>query len=169
MIRHLALFCGLLASGACPIRAAEADPAVVMGPVRLPTGTVIPLILRQALSTKTNVKGDLFDMSVAHDVSAMGRVVIPAGTRAVGEITRCEKKGAFGRSGKIEARVLYVVIGDRTIRTSGALSARGQGAAAETVLATVAVGALSFIVTGRSAAIAAGSPLQAIIEHGGEF
>lgn len=131
---------------------------------RLARGTVIPLTLRQRLSTKSNVKGDLFDMVVAEDIRVGGRIVIPAGSRAVGEVTRCEPKGAFGRSGKIEARALYVSAQDRSIRISGALSARGAGAPAETILTATAIGVLSFVVTGKSAEIAEGTEMQVSLE-----
>lgn len=131
----------------------------------LSRGTIIPLVLRQELSSRTNVKGDLFEMAVASDVRVGERVVIPAGSRAVGELTRCEPKGAFGRSGKIEARALYVVVGNRTIRTTGLLAARGQGAPAETVLATAAAGALSFVITGKSAILAVGTQVTATLDR----
>lgn len=126
---------------------------------------VIPLVLRQELSTRTNVKGDLFEMTLAKDISVDGRIAIPAGSLAVGEVTRCEPKGAFGRSGKIEARTLYVVLGDRMLRITGSIAARGKGAPAETVLTTIAAGTLSFVVTGRSAAIEAGAAVQTVLDH----
>lgn len=164
MLLSLAL---ILATSAGATANANAGFAESAAPARitLQRGTVIPLVLRQALSSRTNVKGDLFEMVVAADVRVGERVLIPAGSRAVGELTRCEPKGAFGRSGKIEARALYVVIGNRTIRTTGLLAARGEGAPAETVLATVAAGALSFIVTGKSATLAAGTAMAATLDQ----
>lgn len=159
---------GIVLSLAVPVHVGAnpvASEVAVSSPVVLQAGTVIPLVLRQQLSTKINAKGDLFEMSVAEDVRVNDRIVIPAGTRAVGELTRCEPKGAFGRSGKIEARALYVVFGDRALRTTGAISARGKGAPAETVLTTIAAGTLAFVVTGRSATIETGTPLETMLDR----
>ena len=44
-------------------------------------------------------------VAVAQDVAVDGHVVIPRGTRAVGEITWRTGKGAFGKSGKMEMAI----------------------------------------------------------------
>ncbi len=146
--------------------APSAIPApVATAPLELQVGTPIPLVIKDHLSTKTNARGDLIHMEVAADISAGGQVVIPKGSAAIGEITRCETKGAFGKSGKLEARALYVTLGDRTVRISGALSARGRSGTTETVLTGIAAGLFAFAVTGKSAEVQPGTIVQAILDR----
>lgn len=133
--------------------------------VRLGTGAVISLELLDTLSTKITQKGETFDLRVTEDVVADGWVVIPAGTMAVGEVTRSEAKGAFGKSGKLEARILYLRLDDRSLRLTGFLGRKGQGQTTETVLAAIAGGTLAFAVTGRSAVLEAGTQLVATTDR----
>lgn len=127
----------------------------------IPVGTVIQLRSLSELSTKKNRKGDTFEMAVSEEVVIDGRVAIPEGTIAVGQLTRSDPKGAFGESGKLEARVLYVKLPQGTVRLSGRLGAAGEGGTAATVVTAVLVGTLAFAVTGKSAVIPEGASLVA--------
>jgi hypothetical protein len=55
-----------------------------------------------------------------------GKIVIPAGSPAQGEITSVRNKGMWGKSGHITARVLYATVGGRQIRLSGLLTTRAS-------------------------------------------
>ena len=145
--------------------ASIAMPAAAPAPVELQIGTAVPLVLRDRISTKTCAKGDVIHMDVADDVAAGGRVVIPKGSSAIGELTRCDPKGAFGKAGKIEARALYVTVNDHPVRITGVLAARGEGGTTETVLTLVAVGLFAFAVTGKSAEILPGTRVDAILDR----
>ena len=83
--------------------------------------------------------------------------------------TRAERDGTFGASGKLEARILYVTVGHRTIRLSGSIGVKGRGGTTEAIATGVAVGTLAFVVTGRRAEIAAGTPVTAYIESDTRF
>lgn len=91
------------------------------------SGTEIPLLLREELTTKRKALrvGQRFQMEVASNISMNGAVVIPAGTPAVGEITEIRNKGMWGKSGYIGARAVSLRIGDRTVRMTGAFDAKG--------------------------------------------
>lgn len=131
----------------------------------LQIGTRIPLRLLDELSTKRTPRGQTFRLEVAEDIVVSGQLVIPAGTIAVGEVTRSDAKGAFGKSGKLEARVLYLEMSGRTVRMSGMLGAAGQGGTTETVLTAVAAGLFAFAITGKSAVIPVGTPLAASLDR----
>jgi len=150
-----------------PVLSPSAGPAAMpaAAPVKLQIGTAIPLTIIDRVSTKTNQKGDLIHLVVSEDVTLDGRTVIPKDTIAIGELTRCDAKGAFGKSGKLEARVLYLELRGRTIRLSGALSSRGESGTTETVLTAIAAGTLAFAVTGKSATIEPGTKLEAILDR----
>jgi hypothetical protein len=134
--------------------------AVENGHLTIPAGTEIPLVMGETISSKRNVKGGLFLLYTVEDLTIDGMVAIPKGTKVLAELTRAEKKGAFGRSGKLEARLLYAELENRTIRLTGSIGNRGQGGTTETVLTAIAVGTLAFIVTGKSAEIKAGTEMS---------
>lgn len=139
-------------------------------PSCIKTGTSIPLILSGRLTTDRNVKGDIFHLTVAEDIFANGKIAIPIGTPAIGELTLAEKKGAFGKAGNLEARLLYVTLGNRTVRISGSLVMHGQSGVAGAAVVSVAAaaigaGPLSFMITGKTAAIEAGTPVIAVLDR----
>lgn len=131
----------------------------------LQVGTDIRLRLLDELSTRRTPRGTPFQLEVAEDILVDGQVAIPEGTMAVGEVTRSEPKGAFGKSGKLEARVLYLVVDGRPVRMSGQLSAEGEGGTTETVLTALAAGTLAFVITGKSAALPTGRILVASLDR----
>ena len=97
--------------------------------------------------------GDRFDLEVRDDVRLNGRTVIPAGTRAVGEVTVAKKKGMWGKSGKLETRLLYIEFGDQRIRITGAAGDSGKTGTAGVVASLAVVPVAGFFVTGTSAII----------------
>lgn len=150
---------------ATPAFAQSQQPTLdVPSTATLQIGTEVPLMLLDELSSKRTQKGASFHLEVSENVVANGVLVIPAGTQAVGEVTRSDPKGAFGKSGKLEARVLYMMLDDKPVRLSGTLNAHGKGATAETVLTAAAVGALAWIVTGKSAVLPKGAKLIALLD-----
>lgn len=143
----------------------DPEPAPVPIKVSLPVGTDIKMHLLDELSTKRTAKGETFQLVVTEDVQANGWLLVPSGTIAVGEVTRSDAKGAWGKSGKLEARVLYLRLNDRPVRLTGGLVAAGEGGTTEAVLATIAGGMLGFAVTGKSAVIPEGTPLIATTDR----
>ena len=131
----------------------------------VPRGTEIALLTMTPLSSEKNAKGDLVRMTVARDVIVGGVTVIPQGAEAVGELTRAEHKGAFGTSGKLEARMLYIIVDSSTYRLGGIISVTGRGGTTEAIATGIAVGTLAFVVTGRRAEIAAGTSVTAFLDH----
>lgn len=128
----------------------------------IPGGTEIPLVTAEPLSSKRNVKGDMVSLTTASDVVIDGKILIPKGTPAKGQITEARAKGAMGMSGKLAIRPLYIRLGDTFIRMGGATSDKGSvtaGAVAGMVLITPGF-------TGRSAEIPAGSPLTGHVDKG---
>lgn len=139
--------------------AAQARSSTLQGEIIVPQGTAIQLRLLDRLSTQITLKGETFDLEVIEDVALGAEVVIPAGTLAVGEVTRSNAKGAFGKSGKLEARILYLKLAGRSLRVSGTLSVAGEIRTTETVLTALAAGTLAFAVTGKSAVLEPGTEL----------
>lgn len=153
---------------ACPAAAQEpANAAAAVAPTRLlvPSGTRIDLVTRDALSTKKNEKGDLLYLQVVAPVVVDGVIAIPADTVVVAQLTRAEKRGAFGRSGKLDVQLLYAELPGGPLRVSSTLEARGKKDGGDTAATAAAFLVLPFISTGRSAEIPAGSEVSARLDR----
>ena len=167
----LTLTCaGLIGSASAqvtsPTLPAPPVPLVVgaqQGPV-LRAGTAVALRTLDELNSKESRVGQRFNLEVADDVRVAGHVVIPAGTRAVGEVTKVVGKGMFGKSGKVFTRLLFIRMGDRELRISGQVGDQGAGGTAATIGAMVVVPVAGFFVTGHSALLAPGTPATGYIE-----
>lgn len=140
-------------------------PAATSGVLR--AGTSVPLRTLTELTTegKKLKVGQRFNLEVAEAVTVAGTVVIPVGSSAVGEITSVRNKGMWGKSGKIEARILYVRANGMQIRLSGAMDDKGVTGTAGVVAAAVVIPVVGFFVTGTSAKIPAGSNVTGFVEE----
>jgi len=133
----------------------------------LRSGTPVPLRMSEALTTegKKLRVGQRFQMEVAEPVTIGGRVVIPAGSPATGEVTDVRNKGMWGKSGGINARVLFVRVDGRQIRLTGQTDDKGVTGTAGVVGALVVVPIAGFFVTGTSARIPLGAPVKAFLDE----
>ena len=109
--------------------------------------------------------GDRFDLEVSEPVSLNGLVVIPAGSRAVGEVTSVRNKGMWGKSGNIDGRVLFVRANDKQIRMTGALNDKGKTGTAAVVGAIALIPVAGFFMTGTSAVIAPGTQVAGYLDE----
>jgi len=148
----------------------SASQAMILAPASgnvLRAGTSVPLRMEEGLDSndKTVREGNQFRMSVAQNVMLGNMVVIPAGSPATGEITDLRRKGMWGKSGRITARVLNVRVGDRLIRLTGNFDDKGTTGTAGVVTAVVFVPIAGFFMTGTSAKIAAGAGVKAFLDE----
>ena len=126
----------------------------------LSAGTEVVLSLNEQLSSRTHDDGDTFGMSVVQDVVHEGHVVIPRGTRAVGQVTWQTGTGAFGRSGKMEIAFRYLDLNGQRIPLDGMHRQEGEGNTAATIGAVLGAGVVGgLLVRGR----------RALIQQGREF
>ena len=150
-----------LPSAAQPVVAAQTGAPLpsIVAEKTLPANTQITVRMNDELSSKKNREGDTFYMSVTNDVMVDGYVAIPRGSRAVGTITWMTKKGAFGKSGKMDISINAIEVGESRVPVVGTFRQEGKGNTAATVGAVVAVGVFSAFVTGHSAVIPQGREL----------
>ncbi|MFN0046658.1 MAG: hypothetical protein ACKVOS_09340 [Sphingorhabdus sp.] len=114
---------------------------------------------------KASKVGDRPRLEVAENVVVDGVTVIPKGTPVVGELTAVRNKGMWGKSGKLEGRVLNMTLNGRTVRMSGAFDDKGVTGTAGVVAAVAFVPVVGFFVTGTSARIPAGGQISAFIDE----
>jgi hypothetical protein len=129
----------------------------------LKQGTPIHLATDVEMNSQDNRAGDRIDLRVLDAVSLNGHTVIPVGTRGVGEITLARKKGMWGKSGRLEFRPLYLVLGGRQIpiSTHSNTKEKGETGTAGVVASIVVLPLAGFFVTGTSARIPRGSTVEA--------
>jgi hypothetical protein len=153
-----------------------APPAPVAAPVQpltttnaiLRTGTEVPVRLLEELTTKgKNLRvGNRFRLETSEPVLVNGVTVIPVGSPAVGEVTDIRNKGMWGKSGKLNGRILYVTVNGRQIRLTGQFDdkgvAGGIGAAAVSAVVFLPAG---FFMTGTSAKVPVGTVIKAFVDE----
>ena len=128
-------------------------------------GTAVRFSTESALSSKTTKEGDRFELRSTDPVYVGSLLVIPSGSRAVGEVTRVVKKGGFGKSGKMDTRILFVVLGDQHISMSGKANDEGKGGTAGTVAAAVLFWPVMPFVSGHSAEFPVGTTMTGYVEN----
>lgn len=88
MVVALCLACGLAAAQA---NSAPATPDA--NPLTIPSGTKVPLALKQSVSTKNAREGDAVYAVTTFPVMINDRIVIPAGTYVQGRISNVKRGG----------------------------------------------------------------------------
>lgn len=134
-------------------------------PVTISIDTPIKLRLEAKLRSGKNKRGEPVPFSVAEAVTAAdGTVLVAAGAKAMGEITRSRGRGRLGRSGKLAFKFKYVAGVDRTkvpLRASRSLSARSKRGA---VIATaVFLTPLTLLFKGEDVILRQGRPFEAYV------
>lgn len=168
-MKKFALCVALTAMASTPLSAQTSAPVVVAQPRAEQPTTVLPANTEVLLSTNQEVTtkgkrwaaGDTFDLSVVHDVMLDGYVVIPRGSRAVGEITWMTDKGMFGKSGKMDIELRYIEVNGQRIEITGTYRQEGEGNTVATVAGVVAAGVFAAFITGKSGRIPQGRELMA--------
>lgn len=145
---------------------AQRPPVESMAPAGTPVlraGTRVPMRTTQALSSKTARQGERFSLEVTEPVLVDGLVVIPKGATGVGEVRRVVEKGVFGKSGKLEVQVLFVEVAGSRIRLDGRARDKGSSGVAPVAIAMPLIGISSAFISGTSARIPAGAPLDGFV------
>jgi hypothetical protein len=109
--------------------------------------------------------GQRFMLEVAAPVEINGAVVIPAGTPAWAELTDVRNKGMWGKSGKLNARLLFVRVNGRQIRLTGSFDDKGVTGTAGVIGAVALVPVVGFFVTGTSAVFPKGGEVGGFIDE----
>lgn len=133
----------------------------------LRAGTPVVLRMMEEITTQKKAArvGQRFMMEVAEPVLVNNITVVPSGTPAWGEITTVRNKGMWGKSGKLDARVLYLRIGGRQIRMTGTFDDKGVTGTGGVVASVLLVPVVGFFVTGTSAVLPKGGTVGGFIDE----
>ncbi|MGH9688557.1 MAG: hypothetical protein ACRD5K_15850 [Candidatus Acidiferrales bacterium] len=78
--------------------------------IEVPIGTHIPLILHNAISTRTARRGDPVYFETSFPVMVNGHVVIPAGSYVSGEVTEAKRPGRVHGRGQLMIRLTTMIL-----------------------------------------------------------
>jgi hypothetical protein len=141
------------------------QPALVAAPATqelvLPANTEILLSMNSEINSTVNRAGDTFPMTVVSDVRVGDQVLIPRGTRAMGEVTWRTGRGAFGKSGKMDLALRYIDLDGTRLPITGTYRQEGEGSTLATVAGVILVGVFAGFITGSRARVPAGRELAA--------
>ena len=98
--------CGFSQTTADAVQPAKTDSAPT---VTVPAGTKVPLVMKNAISTKSAKPGDNVYLETVFPVVQNNRVLIPAGTYVQGVISRVERPGRI--KGKAEVQMHFTTHG----------------------------------------------------------
>ena len=165
-------FPGSTRSSKLQVTATTASSVPILAPSTtnafLRVGTEVPLRLLEELTTggKKLRVGQRFRMETSAPVIVQGVVVIPTGSPAVGEITDVRNKGMWGKSGKLNARVLYVIVNGRQIRMTGGFDDKGvAGGIGAVAVSAIIFAPAGFFMTGTSAKVPVGSAVKGFVDE----
>jgi len=151
-----------------PLPAAESAPAVealVTPPapapkIVLPKGSMVRLMVTKEVNSRDNHPGDRFILRVDEEVRVDGKLLIPIGTKAWGELVQATKTGGVGKSGTINARLLYLEANGKRIDLDGERQSSGGGGTGQVVASVIAFGPFGLLMKGNNATIKAGEILN---------
>jgi hypothetical protein len=95
---------------AAPSSADPAAPAKASAKIELPIGTHIPLVLHNAISTRSSKPGDPVYFETLFPVMNDGRVVIPAGSYVSGEVTESKRPGRVKGRGELMVKLTELIL-----------------------------------------------------------
>lgn len=136
--------------------AATSSPSPIV-----PRDTPVELMAMREVSTADAVPGTPIKLRVNKPVVIGGRVIIPAGTPAFGEVTAARDAGGLGKSGVMRARLTHIQLGGTRIPLDGDLTAKGTGAGAGAAL--VLAGVVGLFHRGNNAKIKAGEIIAGFV------
>jgi hypothetical protein len=173
MIKSLSAIAAALAftaSAAAMAQTPQPGSAIILGSPNdnvLRAGTPIALKMSEGLTTKGKKLrvGQRFQMEVVEPVMVNNHIVIPAGSPATGEVTHVRNKGMWGKSGGINAQLLFVRANGRQIRLTGQMDDKGKAGTIGVVGVLAVVPVAGFFVTGTSAEIPLGAPVKGFIDE----
>jgi hypothetical protein len=113
-------------------QAKSAAPSAKPAMIQVPSGTRIPLVLENAISTRTAHAGDPIYFETLYPVIVAGRIVIPAGSYMSGDVLSAKRPGRFKGRGKLVLKLTQLILPNGyTVNLAGTPSDAGTGGGEE--------------------------------------
>jgi len=104
--------------------------------IEVPTGTHIPLVLHNAISTRSARPGDPVYFETLFPVMVNGHVAIPAGSYVSGEVTESKRPGRVKGRGELMIKLTTMILPNAYMVNLNAVPGSGAG----TVVARPSIG-----------------------------
>src|SRR5580692_879621 len=100
------------APASAPAQAADAAPPAnkAIAKIQVPSGTHIPLVLHNSISTRSARPGDPVYFESLFPIMIDGRVVIPAGSYISGEVTESKRPGRVKGRGELAIKLTTMIL-----------------------------------------------------------
>jgi hypothetical protein len=102
-------------------------PMVAQASGTIPAGVKISVVTDQSVSSKTAKAGQTVTGSVAHDVTANGKVVIPKGSPVKLTVSSVQASGRLSTPAKLYLRLRSVTVGGKTYTIATSSAGRTEG------------------------------------------
>jgi len=137
-----------------------ATEAAADGTVTLPGMTPVRLATRDVIDSRSVRQGQRFALTVTAPVKLGERIVIPAGTPAVGEVETLAAKSSGGRAARLALVPLFIEWRGERIFLRGRREEAGGSSVGASVAVTVLLSPLGGLISGKSATVPAGSVID---------
>ena len=143
------------AAAVTPYSAAEvvADGALL----RAAAGTELVFETLAAVSSKTNVRGDRFELRLAEPLLVDGGVLIPVGAPATGEVVHAAKSAMGGQAGELILAVRFVEFAGRQIPLKSFRAGVGQDRTRTSLAVGLTLGLPGMLIRGKHVEMPAGT------------
>ena len=133
--------------------------------VTLSPGTMVILKVNETV-TGDMASGSRVNLSVLHDVTKDGHVLIKAGTPATGSIASAEKAKMIGREGKIMISVDRTqTVDGQEVFLQGSMTGKGEERLVTSVVVSTLLCPLALLMKGGEAEIPAGAELRTFVAN----
>ena len=130
--------------------------------VKLNNGTPVVLRLTEEVSSTTKNTNDMVNLEVARDVIVNGKIVIKAGTPAVGTVTWAEKEGMVGKAGKVSISVDSTkAVDDQRVMLRGNVTQGGEEKTTLSIALSLICCFLFLLMKGKTASLPVGTEVKA--------
>jgi hypothetical protein len=102
-------------------------PALAQASGTIPAGVKISVVTDQSVSSKTAKAGQTVTGSVAYDVTANGKVVIPKGSPVKLTVSSVQASGRLSTPAKLYLRLRSVTVGGKTYTIATSSAGRTEG------------------------------------------
>lgn len=137
--------------------------------LQVPAGTELVFEMVDSLSSKTSQRGDRFSLKLAEPLLLDGRLLIPAGTLARGDVMHADRARAGGQAGELILAARYLEWDGRKLPLKSLRAGVGRSRTDAAMGVMVAAGVAGFLVRGGQMEVPAGSPITATLREAVEL
>lgn len=127
----------------------------------LVAGTEVHLRLLEAVASHTHKRGDRFKLEVAQPIAVDERIIVPAGSPAIGEVVHAAKPGMSGKAGELILATRSISVGEHIIKLRSFTAGNGENRLGLATGLGVTLGIPALFVVGKNLVLPAGTDVYA--------